>query len=77
MRSNKTGIIMIVIGILLLGGFWGYRVYAGSFKKISSGNISTALSDVDYSIVYLGELDDKKESLLKETIKDTRIEVYT
>lgn len=77
MRNNKAGIIMVIIGILLIGGFWGYRAYAGSFRNVKSGNISTALSDVDYSIIYLGELDDKKESLLKESIKDTRIEVYT
>ncbi len=76
MKNNKAGIIMIIIGIVLIVGFLGYRVYVGNFRSIASENLGTALNDVDYSIVHIGELSEEKEKLLKDTIDDTRIEVY-
>ena len=77
MRGNKAGIIIVILAILLIGGFWGYRAYASSFKNIKSENLEKYLSDVDYSIVYLGEIDDAKKDLLKTAIDDTRIQVNT
>lgn len=75
MRSNKAGVITIIIFIVLIGCFWFYRVYDASFKKIDFNNLETILKDVDYAIVYLGEIDNTKKELLKDTIKDTRIQV--
>lgn len=77
MGSKKSTIILIILGVILIGGFWIYRAYTGSFKLIKSENIENALRDVDYGIVYIGDLDDTKKELLKETIKDTRIQVNT
>ncbi len=75
MRSNSIKWITLILLIVLIGGFYVYRVYTSSFKNIKFENIDKALSNVDYEILYLGEIDDNKKDLLKETIKDTRIQV--
>lgn len=75
MKSNKVGIIVIVILIVLVGGFFAYRVSASSFKEVKLANVDNYLRDVDYAIVYLSEIDDARKEMLKETIKDTRIQV--
>lgn len=75
MGRNKARWFIIILFIVLIGCFCFYRVFDKSFKKIEFNNLETALKNVDYAIVYLGEIDDTKKELIEEAIKDTRIQV--
>ena len=77
MEKNKSTWIFVILFIVLLGGFIIFRVSNSSFKEIKFEAIEKNLSNVDYAIVYLGELTDTKKSLLNDTVKDTRIKVNT
>lgn len=75
MGSKKTTGIIVLLSLLLIGAFGIYRMNTGLFRKIEFANLETKLKDTDYAIVCLKDVSDEKKKMIKETIKDTRIQV--